>query len=484
MKNSGFQFDNSYLNLPSPFYTKSNPIKVKSPKIVIFNEALAIEMELNLLQQSNKEKANLFSGNKLPIEATPFSQAYAGHQFGYFTVLGDGRAHILGEHVLSNGRRLDIQYKGSGRTPYSRSGDGRAVLGPMLREYIISEAMHALGIPTTRSLAVVTTGENVIREQSLTGAVLTRVASSHIRVGTFEYSAMQGKKELTKTLLNYSINRHFPDIKNESNSTVLFLQNVINQQIELIVHWMRVGFIHGVMNTDNMTISGETIDYGPCAFMNTYDPNTVFSSIDHMGRYAYSKQPDIAQLNLACLANTLLPFLSLDKDEAIKIAQDTINQFIPLYNNKWLNMMRSKLGLFGTQLNDEKLIFDLLDWMKTENADFTNTFYDLSYQPEDVVNVYKSQSFTEWYKRWQKRLNQNQKNSVDSFQLMKQNNPVIIPRNHNVEATLTAAETGDLKPFNRFLNALKTPYEYNDCITDYQRPPSANERVYQTFCGT
>ncbi len=484
MNDFGFKFDNSYLNLPEIFYTKLSPSKVKSPKIVIFNDDLALKMGLNFAEKTDLQKATLFSGNQLPAETISFSQAYAGHQFGHFTILGDGRAHLLGEHILPDGQRLDIQYKGSGRTPYSRNGDGRAVLGPMLREYIISEAMYALGIPTSRSLAVVATGDAVMRNKLLPGAILTRVAASHIRVGTFEYSAVREDQKSLEMLLDYTIKRHFPAIIDDSNIAVSFLKIVMDRQVDLIVNWMRVGFIHGVMNTDNMTISGETIDYGPCAFMNTYDPNTVFSSIDHQGRYAYANQPNIAQWNLVCLAKTLLPFFSQNESEAIQIAQDVIRSFTDLYDSKWLNMMRCKLGLFGADPLDKQLIFDLLDWMKTENADFTNTFYDLTYQESLVGDAYATQTFNQWHQRWKKRLNQNQKNSADSFQLMKQNNPVIIPRNHNVETTLTAAETGDLKPFNRFLNALKTPYEYNDCITDYQKPPSADERVYQTFCGT
>ena len=480
----GFKFDNSYLKLPELFYSKLKPTKVKSAKLVIINNDLAMTMGLKLEGKSEKDTAALLSGNIITKGSVPFAQAYAGHQFGHFTMLGDGRAHVWGEHIQPDRKRVDIQYKGSGRTPYSRGGDGRASLGPMLREYIISEAMAALGIPTTRSLAVVSTGEDVIRETVLPGAILTRVASSHIRVGTFEYSAIKGNKELVNSLLNYTINRHYPEIENDSHKALSFLKMVINRQIDLIVNWMRVGFIHGVMNTDNMCVSGETIDYGPCAFMDTYHPDTVFSSIDHMKRYAYANQPIIAQWNITRLAETLLPLISEDQDHAIEMAKEVLSTFMTQYDEKWTNMMRSKLGLFDTQPTDKQLVIDLLDWMKKEQADYTNTFRALSQKEKPVGNQYETDTFSRWHKKWQLRLELQQKSITDSVNMMKQNNPMIIPRNHNVEKALKAAIENNIKPFNHLLNALQTPYEENNDSAIYQTPPSPDEQVYQTFCGT
>ncbi len=484
MKEYGFQFDNSYLNLPDRFYTRLDPLPVAAPDMVILNDDLAASMGLDFSNLSKKEQAALFAGNSLPESSESFAQAYAGHQFGHFTMLGDGRAHIWGEHITPDKKRLDIQFKGSGRTSYSRSADGRAALGPMLREYIISEAMHALGIPTTRSLAVVTTGEDVFRETLLPGAILTRIATSHIRVGTFEFAAAQGDKDLVETLLDYTIDRHDPDLKEAKNKALSFLKSVMERQADLIVHWMRVGFIHGVMNTDNMAISGETIDYGPCAFMDAYDPNTVFSSIDHMGRYAYANQPVIAQWNIARLAEALLPLIDENIDKAVQLAEETVNAFPVLYKNKWLTMMRTKLGLFGTQSADEQLISDLLDWMQKTRADYTNTFRDLSQNGKPSGKIYEAKAFADWYARWQKRLQQNTKPIKSSLCLMKNSNPAVIPRNHKVEEILETANAGDLKPFRDLLSALKEPYKDREALKPYQSPPASNERVYQTFCGT
>ena len=429
-------------------------------------------------------QAELFSGNQLPKGSEPFAQAYAGHQFGHFTILGDGRAHVWGEHITPDGKRLDIQFKGSGRTPYSRHADGRAALGPMLREYIISEAMHALGIPTTRSLAVVTTGEDVFRETPLPGSILTRVASSHIRVGTFEFAAAQAGRELAEPLLDYTIERHDPDLKEADNKALAFLERVMERQIDLIVNWMRVGFIHGVMNTDNMTVSGETIDYGPCAFMDSFDPNTVFSSIDHMGRYAYASQPVMAQWNLSRLAGALLSVIDEDEDRAVEMAKETIAKFPALYKSKWLSMMRAKLGVFGTHKEDEKLISDLLDWMQKNHADYTNTFHDLSQEDKSSNKLYDTKTFTDWYGRWEQRLEQNKKPFKSSLCLMKANNPAVIPRNHKVEEALEAANADNYKPFHDLLSALKDPYKDTETHIPYQLPPEPSERVYQTFCGT
>ncbi|MDY0212542.1 MAG: YdiU family protein [Desulfuromonadaceae bacterium] len=484
MKDCGFNFDNSYTKLPETFYTRIAPVRVQAPEMVIFNHELANAMGLDCSELTSGDMAALFAGNKLPEGAEPLAQAYAGHQFGHFTMLGDGRAVVWGEHITPDGNRLDIQFKGSGRTPYSRSGDGRAALGPMLREYIISEAMYHLGIPTTRGLAVIKTGEPVMREDPLPGAILTRVSSSHIRVGTFEFAAAKGDQHLVQALLNYTIERHYPDLIDSDTKAIALLNAVMEKQADLIVHWMRTGFIHGVMNTDNVTLSGETIDYGPCAFMDAYDPNTVFSSIDHMGRYAYANQSKITQWNIARLAEALLPLIHADMNKAVKIAEEEINTFAAIYQDKWLTMMRAKLGLFDALKSDARLIADLLGWMQTNHADFTNTFRDLSQAHKPASKIYAQKSFTAWYERWKARLQQNTQPLESSLCLMKSNNPAVIPRNHKVEEALAAAYMDDLKPFHALLNVLKEPYKNSDIPQAYQAPPLPSERVYQTFCGT
>ena len=354
----------------------------------------------------------------------------------------------------------------------------------MLREYIISEAMYALGIPTTRSLAVVTTGENVIRETSYPGAILSRVAASHIRVGTFEFAAAKRDKQLVEALLNYTIERHFPAIKNKKNKAQAFLLATMDRQIELIVHWMRVGFIHGVMNTDNMAISGETIDYGPCAFMDIYNPKTVFSSIDHAGRYAYANQPVIAQWNLARLAETVLPFFDKDINIAMNIAKETIHKFTNSYNIKWHDMMKAKLGLFGQQPRDNELISNLLNWMKSNQLDYTNTFRDLSETKKPEKEIYQTKEFSQWNDEWQKRLLLNNQSKSASIKLMKENNPAIIPRNHNVETALATTTKNNINQFQHLLSALKNPYQDNAQFEKYTLPPEPSNRIYQTFCGT
>ena len=479
-----FKLESTYAELPQVLFSKLSPTPVRQPEVVIFNEKLADEIGLNLKGMSKEVRTDLFAGNFVPEGTEPFAQAYAGHQFGNFTMLGDGRAIVLGEHQTPSGQRLDLQLKGSGRTPYSRGGDGRAALGPMLREYIISEAMHALGIPTTRSLAVVTTGEKVYRETELPGAILTRIASSHIRVGTFEFTSLQEDKKVTQALLDYLIDRHFPEIKEKENQPFALLEAVIHQQAELITHWMRVGFIHGVMNTDNMALSGETIDYGPCAFMDTFAPDTVFSSIDHKGRYAYANQPYIAQWNLARLAESLLPLMDGEKEETIAMAEDLLNSFEQVYKNKWLSMMGSKLGLSRVDNEDEKLITDLLEWMHQNSADFTNTFRDLSKEKLPEEELYKSKNFTNWRARWQDRIEKEELDWEASFALMKSVNPAVIPRNHKVEEALQAAEEGDITPFHNLISALDMPYEEGDHLLPYQAPPQPGEKVLQTFCGT
>ena len=484
MTSSGFKFDNTYLHLPEIFYTKLVPAPVPEPEMVILNTPLAIELGLDFSEISLGKQAVLFAGNQMPESAEPFAQAYAGHQFGHFSMLGDGRAIVWGEHITPTGQRFDLQFKGSGPTPYSRGGDGRAPLGPMLREYIISEAMQALNIPTTRSLAVVTHGEQVYRETTLPGAILTRVASSHIRVGTFQFAALKEDKETIQALLDYTIKRHYPEIKEKQNKALSLLKAVIEKQAELITHWMRVGFIHGVMNTDNMALSGETIDYGPCAFMDTYDPGTVFSSIDHTGRYAYANQPAITQWNLARLAETLLPLINENAEKARDLAEEAINGFGVVYKEKSFSMLRAKVGLFGEQPEDEKLITDLLDWMHQKGADYTNTFLDLTNEAPPKGESYNSDTFKEWHARWQARVVKNTQPLESSLALMRANNPVVIPRNHIVEQALDAATNGDLHPLNDLLAALQEPYKNGSDLKPYQCPPNPEEKVCHTFCGT
>ncbi|MEG3604605.1 MAG: YdiU family protein [Verrucomicrobiota bacterium] len=480
----GFQLERTYSKLPGVFFSKLSPTPVSSPKILLFNQKLAEEIGLDLSVLSEEERTQLLSGNLVPKGIEPFAQAYAGHQFGNFTMLGDGRALMLGEHLTPSGQRLDLQFKGSGRTPYSRGGDGRAALGPMLREYLISEAMHALGIPTTRSLAVVATGESVYRESELPGAILTRTAGSHIRVGTFEFASLHEDKAMTQALLNYLIDRHFPEIREEENKALSVLRAVIDQQIDLITHWMRVGFIHGVMNTDNMALSGETIDYGPCAFMDVFSPDTVFSSIDHRGRYAFANQPYVAQWNLARLAESLLPLIHDERQDAIAGAEESLNAFEPAYKDKWLAMMGTILGLAEADKQDERLVTDLLDWMHSNGADYTNTFRDLGRQVLPENQLYQSETFETWHRRWQERLGGEGRSLDSSLSLMRSVNPAIIPRNHKVEEALQAGEEGNLNPFRNLLKALESPYEEADHLAPYQVPPKPSEKVHQTFCGT
>ena len=480
----GWHFDNTYSRLPKVMSSQLTPIPVENPKLTIFNHGFSKELNLDFSFLNNSQIASIFSGNLLPKESKCIAQAYAGHQFGYFTMLGDGRAILIGEHLSKNNKRFDIQFKGSGKTPYSRNGDGRAALGPMLREYIVSEAMHSLGIPTTRSLAVVKTGENVIRETPLPGAILTRVAASHIRVGTFQYvTATEDEKNL-KTLFDYTIDRHYPKIKDSKTPAIDLLKIVMEKQIKLVVDWMRVGFIHGVMNTDNMAISGETIDYGPCAFMDAYDPETVFSSIDHNGRYAYFNQPGITKWNLTRFAETLLPLIDKNKDKAIKIVTEIINNFGEIYKKNWLEMMKKKLGLIGEKDNNEKLINDLLSLLHEQKADYTNTFCSL--MNEDVQNdkIFNNKEFIDWHQKWKECLAKNNNSTEESLKLMRSVNPIVIPRNHKVEEVLEAANKDDLNPFHDFLKVLAKPYENQSKTNNYQSPAPPSEKKYQTFCGT
>ena len=484
MNKIGWNFDNTYSNLPESFIYKISPVPVKSPELTIFNYNLAKELSLNFESIDKKDLSKLFSGNELPEGSKSIAQAYAGHQFGHFTMLGDGRAVLMGEHISKNNVRADIQFKGSGQTPFSRNGDGRAALGPMLREYIISEAMHYLNIPTTRSLAVVKTGEDVIRESILQGAILTRVASSHLRVGTFQYVSMRKNESELKTLVDYTINRHYPNIKKSKTKALDLLKVLIELQTDLVVNWMRVGFIHGVMNTDNMSISGETIDYGPCAFMDTYDPQTVFSSIDELGRYAYFNQPSITKWNLARFAECLIPLIDSNKDKAIEIATEIINSFDNNYETKWINMMRDKLGLFGQDSKDHVLILDLLTWMHKNKADYTNTFCFLMNENVQNNKIYENDNFLIWKKRWKDRLKLNNSDPKKILNLMKSVNPLVIPRNHKVEEALESANNNNLNPLRKLIKVLENPYENADENMDYQSPAPLDAKKYKTYCGT
>jgi serine/tyrosine/threonine adenylyltransferase len=484
-KEQGWNLDNSYARLPKVFFTSQNPNPVRSPKLIILNDPLAASLGLNVEALQSEDGVAVFAGNRIPEGASPLAQAYAGHQFGHFNMLGDGRALLLGEQITPLGKRVDIQLKGSGRTPYSRGGDGRAALGPMLREYIISEAMHALGIPTTRSLAVVTTGESIIRETELPGAILTRAAASHLRVGTFQYAANWGTFEELRDLADYTLKRHFPDVEADDNRYLSLLQEVIKRQAALIAKWQLVGFIHGVMNTDNMTISGETIDYGPCAFMDEYDPATVFSSIDIHGRYAYGNQPSIAGWNLARFAETLLPLLHDDQDQAVNLAQAAISEFPELYHHHWLSGMRAKLGLFNEETQDKSLIEDLLGMMQKHRADYTNTFRALTFDRHEDTVLFGTTEFAQWHERWQARLGRQEETQASSSQLMRDSNPAVIPRNHRVEEALEAAvNQGDYSVMERLLNVLSSPYAHSPEQADYCTPPAPSTRPYRTFCGT
>ena len=480
----GWRFDNRYARLPELFFVRQEPVRVREPGLVILNERLAAELGLDAEALRAPEGVEMLAGNRLPEGAEPLAQAYAGHQFGYFTMLGDGRALLLGEQRTLSGALVDIQLKGSGRTPYSRGGDGRAALGPMLREYIISEAMHALGIPTTRSLAVVKTGMPVIRETVLPGAVLTRTAASHLRVGTFQFAAWRGSRDDLKALADFAIARHMPEVAGDAQPYPAFLREVIERQAALIARWMLVGFIHGVMNTDNMTISGETIDYGPCAFMDEYDPLTVFSSIDTHGRYAYGHQPAIGGWNLARLAEALLPLLHDDEDKAVGLAEEALGAYAGRYEHYWLQGMRAKLGLFGEDAEDEPLARDLLELMRKARADYTRTFHDLTLgRPEDTP-MHGTREFGDWLARWRSRLARQPQPEAGARRLMMSANPAVIPRNYRVEEALEAAVAGDLTVMERLLAALAAPYDYGAVRAEYAALPPKPDRPYRTYCGT
>ncbi|CAM4211769.1 protein adenylyltransferase SelO [Saccharibacillus endophyticus] len=545
---AGWNFDHSYARLPEVFYSSLPPVPVAEPKAVILNEKLAAELGVDIEWLHTPEAAAVFAGNKLPEGAKPIAQAYAGHQFGNFNRLGDGRAVLLGEHLTPSGRRVDIQLKGSGRTPFSRGGDGRAALGPMLREYIISEAMYGLGIPTTRSLAVATTGEQIRRETPLPGAVLTRVAASHLRVGTFQYALQWGGVDALRELADYAIARHYPELDEAGEEPsaangaryARFLRGVVERQAELVANWMLVGFIHGVMNTDNVAISGETIDYGPCAFMDAYDPATVFSSIDTGGRYAYGNQPYITLWNLSRLAETLIPLFDEDADRGMEIAEQTLAGFERLYLNIWFDGMRAKLGLSGREEEDEKLVADLLDLMKAFRADYSNTFVGLTFDApteaggadavaqagDEAGNAEEafaglggesgsgadeaarasgeeadgglrptafpgadallaSGEYRVWRERWQERLGRQADTPEEVRERMRAHNPAVVPRNHRVEEALAAAaQGGDYGPLHRLLAVLARPYDHSADQAEYAQLPPEADNGYRTFCGT
>ncbi|MBA4258241.1 MAG: YdiU family protein [Chitinophaga sp.] len=492
MSRNNFNFNTTYASLGDSFFELVNPTPVKTPQLLLFNQALAKELGLQMDQWDGnngsfpQELAPLLSGNQLFEGSAPMAQAYAGHQFGYFNMLGDGRAILLGEHIAPNQKRFDIQLKGSGPTPYSRRGDGRATLRAMLREYLISEAMYGLGIPTSRSLAVVTTGEKVYREEIQDGAILTRVMQSHIRVGSFEYVNHYLTKDELVAYTNYTLARHYPTQVESANPALALLKQVLIQQVHLIVHWMRVGFIHGVMNTDNMSISGETFDYGPCAFMNGYDPAKVFSSIDTNGRYAFANQPGIAHWNLSCLANALLPIIDEDQTKAIELAKDVLNLFPNLYTEAYTTMMGAKIGFNQNQLSEEviELIKSLLNWMKENQADYTNTFLHIQSVliPE---GIYTSSFFAEWLLKRETLLNKEGSSKEQAIAIMQLQNPLVIPRNHWVEKVLDSVSyTNDLTQFNSFLTALQSPYLQTTNIEIYQAPPENGDGFYATFCGT
>jgi uncharacterized protein YdiU (UPF0061 family) len=489
-----FPFDNSYARLPERFFARLPPTPVAAPRLVRLNSELARKLGLDPARLSSPVGVAILAGNTLPKLGEPLAMAYAGHQFGNFVPqLGDGRALLLGEVVGLDGVRRDIQLKGSGPTPFSRNGDGRAALGPVLREYIISEAMHALGIPTTRSLAVVTTGQTVRREMPLPGAVLTRVASSHIRIGTFQFFAARGDVEAVLQLADYVIARHYPEAVRTEKPYRLLLELVIARQAELIAQWLLVGFIHGVMNTDNMSIAGETIDYGPCAFIDTYDPEAVYSSIDSFGRYAYGNQPRIAQWNLARLAETLLPLLAETEEAAVEAANEALGEFASRFEAAYAAGLRRKLGLFQERPDDIVLARDLLDRMARNGADFTLTFRRLSdaavsSEADTVVRSLFTDptAYDDWASRWRRRLADDGEGAGERRgAVMRAVNPAFIPRNHLVEEALSAAvNNGDLSAFDNLLTVLSRPYDEQPAHRPYAEPPRPDQMVRQTFCGT
>lgn len=485
------QFDNSYARLPERFSAAVLPTPVRAPELIVFNRPLADELGLDLEGVDDARLAAIFSGNVVLPEAEPLAMAYAGHQFGNFVPqLGDGRAILLGEVVDINGKRRDIQLKGAGPTKFSRRGDGRAALGPVLREYIVSEAMHALGIPATRALAAVTTGERVQRETGLPGGVVTRIAASHIRVGTFQYFAAREDSEAIRKLADYVIERHYPDVRHAEKPYVSLLQAIAERQRDLVCRWMMVGFIHGVMNTDNVAISGETIDFGPCAFMDEYNPDKVFSSIDAQGRYAYNNQPGIAQWNIARLAECLLQLLDEDQDKAVDLANGVLAQFAGEFPKRWLSAMRGKLGLTTQDDADGPLVQDLLALMQRSEVDFTLTFRRLCDAADSDAEAFRGMfidiaAADEWLSRWRARTWCETVTERDRARAMRAINPAVIPRNHRIEEVIAAAvEDADFEPFHEMVRATARPFEELPEFSIYRQPPMGHERVFRTFCGT
>ena len=487
----GDALENSYASLPARFFSRVPPTAVARPRLLRLNAGLASELRLDL-KMGDEAAAALFSGNSIVPGCEPIAMAYAGHQFGHFVPqLGDGRAILLGEVRDRHGERRDLQLKGAGRTPYSRSGDGRAALGPVLREYLVSEAMHALGVPATRALAAVVTGETVFREGPLPGAILTRVAASHVRVGTFQFFAARGDGEAVQRLADYVIERHYPQARSADNPYLELLRRVLQRQAYLVASWMNVGFIHGVMNTDNMAISGETIDFGPCAFMDEYDSMAVFSSIDHQGRYAYANQPVAAQWNLARLAETLLPLLDPVRERAIELATGAIGEFSQAFENYWLAGVRRKLGLFLEENADGVMMRELLEAMQQNHADFTLTFRHLCDAAENaaadatVASLFTApEAYRRWAESWRSRLSREPPHGERAAS-MRRVNPAVIPRNHRIEAVIAAAvERDDFAPFDALATVLSRPFDESAMADEFRLPPRAEERVAQTFCGT
>ncbi len=488
-----FPFDNTYARLPERFFARVSPTPVGAPRLVRVNEPLAVRLGLDPERLAGEEGVQVLAGNSVPEGAEPIATAYAGHQFGSFVPrLGDGRAILLGELVEASGARRDVQLKGAGRTPYSRGGDGRAAVGPVLREYVVSEAMAALGIPTTRALAAVTTGEEVFRETALPGAVLTRVASSHIRVGTFQYFAARGDAEGLRLLADHVIARHYPEAARAERPYRALLDSVIRAQAELIARWMLVGFIHGVMNTDNTSVAGETIDYGPCAFMDAYDPETVFSSIDRYGRYAYFRQPVIGGWNLARFAECLLPLLADNADAAVGDAEEALDAYTPAFERAYQAGLGRKLGLLTEREGDAELARGLLQAMGENGADFTLTFRRLCEAAAGEANESGVRSlfadpsaYDGWARGWRRRLAEEPADAAARSAAMRAENPAYIPRNHRVEAVIRAAvDEDDFAPFHELVDVLSKPFEERPAFARYAEPPAAQERVLQTFCGT
>lgn len=479
-----WRFDNTYTLLPELFYKQVLPTPASNPQLIIFNEALAEALDIPRDKSDIDSYSNILAGNKILEGSVPIAQAYAGHQFGHFTMLGDGRAILLGEHLTSDNERYDIQLKGAGQTPYSRRGDGRATLRSMLREYIISEAMFHLGIPTSRSLAVVSTGDPVYRETTHNGAVLTRVMSSHIRVGTFEYARQFGSIEDQQALLHYTLQRNYPHLLETPRPALELVRTVLEKQVALVINWLRVGFIHGVMNTDNMGIACETYDYGPCAFMNHYHPKTVFSSIDRQGRYAFENQPFIAHWNVSVLAGVLLPLIDENEDKAIELAQAVLDEFEKIFIGQWYQMMLSKIGIEKLTDESKQLLTDLMEYMQKEQLDYTNTFRSLTDPEVAAGGPLVSETMPEWNA---KRLTiiQQQDGGIDSaLEKMRRVNPAFIPRNHVVEFVLDIAESGNLAPMYDLLEFLKTPYSPQSQKPDWNKAPKDHDKSYVTFCGT